>query len=106
MVGVRGVKVCLEVGCPTLSDKARCPAHRREREKARGSRQDRGYDNAHDRLRVDYQRRMDAGERFTCWRCGRPIDPAKWQLGHDDLDRSVYRGPECVPCNTATASRR
>ncbi|MFE6645674.1 hypothetical protein ACFVJS_03865 [Nocardioides sp. NPDC057772] len=48
------------------------------------------------------------GERFTCWRpgCGKPIDPTNWHLGHDDHDRSRYRGPECPPCNQATAGRR
>jgi hypothetical protein len=54
---------------------------------------------------------MDAGERFTCWRCaeqGRPhdVDPTNWHLGHDDLDRTKYRGPECPAGNQATAGRR
>lgn len=50
---------------------------------------------------------MDAGEVFICWRCaerGQPhaVDPTNWHLGHDDLDRSVYRGPECPAGNLAT----
>ncbi|MBK6556280.1 MAG: hypothetical protein IPG16_03340 [Comamonadaceae bacterium] len=48
---------------------------------------------------------MDRGETFTCWRCGDDIDPEHWHLGHDDYDRTVYRGPECIPCNTATRGR-
>lgn len=48
---------------------------------------------------------MNAGETFDCWRCTDPIDPEHWHLGHDDDDRSQYRGPECVPCNTATSGR-
>jgi hypothetical protein len=48
---------------------------------------------------------MKAGETFTCWRCGAPIDPNNWHLGHDDYDRRLYRGPECPPCNLATAGR-
>ena len=49
---------------------------------------------------------MDAGEVFTCWRCRTTeINPQHWHLGHDDHDRSVYRGPECVPCNLATNGR-
>lgn len=96
-------------GCPALVPRAalygRCPACRQRYEAARGTRQDRGYDAAHDRLRAAYQERMDAGERFICWRCPRSIDPTDWCLGHDDADRSVYRGPECPQCNYATAGR-
>lgn len=105
------LRVCLEPGCPTITNRTRCKAHERAKDKARGTRQQRGYDAAHDKLRAQYQRRMDAGEEFTCWRresprCTGTIDPQRWQLGHDDHDRSVYRGPECVPCNLATSGRR
>ena len=96
---------CAEPGCPTITDATRCPTHTRARDRARGTRQERGYGAAHDRLRADYQRRMDRGETFECWRCGDDIDPERWHLGHDDYDRTVYRGPECVPCNTATRGR-
>lgn len=59
-----------------------------------------GYGKEHKRLRAEYARRMEAGEGFDCWRCGKPVDPAAdWDLGHDDYDRSVYRGPEHVKCN-------
>ena len=66
---------CAEPGCPTITDATRCPTHTRERDRARGTRQDRGYDAAHDRMRADYQRSMDQGETFACWRCGDDIDP-------------------------------
>lgn len=103
------MRVCAEPGCPVVSTTTRCYDHARDRDKARGTRQQRGYDAAHDRLRADYQRRMDAGESFTCWRrgprCTVTIDPKRWRLGHDDIDRTKYRGPECVPCNQATAGR-
>ena len=96
---------CAEPGCPTITDATRCPTHARERDKARGTRQERGYDSAHDRRRAAYQALMNRGETFHCWRCGDLIDPHVWHLGHDDDDRSRYRGPECVPCNTATKGR-
>ena len=99
-------RVCAEPGCPTFTYAARCDQHRRERDAQRGSRQQRGYDSRHDRLRATYARRMQAGERFTCWRSGTPIDPANWHLGHCDINRSRYHGPECTPCNTATSGRR
>jgi hypothetical protein len=99
-------RVCAEPGCPTLVAKGRCTKHRRERDRARGTRQERGYDAAHVRLRADYQRRMDKGEKFHCWRCPSLIDPSDWHLGHDDHDRSKHRGPECPPCNQATSGRR
>ena len=100
------MRVCAEPGCPELQPESRCLEHRRQGERKRGTRQQRGYGAEHDRLRADYQRRMDKGERFTCWRCTKPIDPASWDLGHHDQDRSIYRGPECVSCNRATKSRR
>lgn len=101
--------VCAVPGCgeliPRQTRGRRCATHRRQLEDERGSRQARGYGSDHDALRASYQRRMDAGERFTCWRCSTPINPTSWQLGHDDHDRSRYHGPECVPCNAATRGR-
>jgi hypothetical protein len=65
-----------------------------------------GYGKYHRRLRADYVRRMQAGEQFTCWRCGKWINPAAdWDLGHDDVDRSLYRGPEHVHCNRSSQKR-
>lgn len=99
------LKRCID--CPQLGawPRGRCPAHERDRDRARGTRQERGYDANHFRLRGHYQARMDAGETFDCWRCGDQIDPTRWHLGHDDRDRTVYRGPECPPCNLAVSGR-
>lgn len=42
-----------------------------------------------------------------CWRCGRTIPPGTaWHTGHDDNDRTVIRGVECVTCNLSAASRK
>ena len=99
------VRVCLD--CPRLIPSgSRCAQCARLRDRARGTRQERGYDAAHDRLRANYQQRMDRGERFACWRCNKPINPQAWVLGHDDFDRSIHRGPECPACNYATSGRR
>ena len=104
------MRVCLEPGCPALTRSTRCRDHERAKDKARGTRQERGYGAEHDALRAEWQRRMDAGERVPCWRCalkGTPhdVDPTDWHLGHDDHDRSVYRGPECPAGNLGAVSR-
>ncbi len=67
---------------------------------------ERGYGAAHQRLRGRWAPKVAAGL-VNCWRCGKPIAPDdEWDLGHDDEDRSITRGPECLPCNRGTASRR
>lgn len=100
-------RVCAEPGCPALIDAGardgRCDQHRRANDRARGTSTERGYGTTHQRLRARYQRRMDAGETFTCWRCeakGTPhlVDPRSWDLGHDG---GVHRGPECPAGNRA-----
>lgn len=65
------------------------------------------YGTAHRALRRDYQRRMNQGAVFTCWRCGEDINPEHWHLGHKDgSERDEYAGPECPPCNTATNTHK
>jgi hypothetical protein len=94
-------RVCAEPGCPTLTTTPRCPIHTRARDRARGTRQARGYDAAHDATRAMWQARIDAGKPITCWRpdCTTVLTGRAWHLGHDDHDRGITRGPECIPCN-------
>jgi hypothetical protein len=59
----------------------------------------RGYGWAHQKLRAQLAPYVAAGV-VRCWRCGRNIEPDEpWDLGHDDRDRSRYRGPEHRACN-------
>ena len=102
------MRLCVVAGCPTLfkGSDTRCPEHRQQRERARGTRQERGYDAGHDRLRAEWEPRVATGT-VVCWRCGRLIKPGTpWDLGHDDVDRTRYRGPEHAhECNRAAAGR-
>ena len=72
-----------------------------------GSTTQRGYGADHQAVRADWKLDVDA-LRVNCWRCGELIVPDYslkcdgWDLGHDDLDRSVYRGPEHRACNRRT----
>lgn len=98
------MRVCIEPGCPELVDVGPCATHAAQRERARGTRQRRGYGAAHDRLKRHWAPKVAAG-RVNCWRCGARISPLEpWDLGHLD-DRSGYGGPEHVACNRATAGR-
>jgi hypothetical protein len=67
----------------------------------------RGYGWRHQRVRAAWRPRVDAGL-VDCARCGEPIVPGEpWDLGHDDVDRSRYQGPEHRACNrSAGAGRR
>lgn len=65
----------------------------------------RGYGSAHQGLRKRWAERIAQGG-IDCWRCGKPINPGDpFDLGHDDHDRTKYRGPEHPACNRATKGR-
>lgn len=100
-------RVCIEPDCPTLTDKTRCERHRSERERARGTRQERGYDADYDRRRRSDLDAYARGDLLTCWRCGYVVLPAEYSLGHCDDDRTVIHGPEHLrACNLPTSGRR
>lgn len=66
----------------------------------------RGYGSAHQKLRKRLAPKVAAGG-VRCWRCGELILAGEqWDLGHDDVDRRAYRGPEHIKCNRATSNRR
>ena len=72
---------------------------------SQGNTTQRGYGRQHQLKRAEYQKVVDAGA-GECWRCGQPVNPGDpWQLGHDDHDRTQYRGIECIPCNESTGGR-
>lgn len=97
------LRVCSEPGCPELVTKGRCQAHSRAHEQRRGSRQERGYDAAHDRLRVWWAPKVALGV-IDCARCHKRISPLEeWHLDHTD-DRTGYLGPSHAACNTGHAS--
>ena len=101
------LRPCIEPDCPVLTDRTRCLDHTRSKDRERGTRQQRGYDAAHDREARAWRESIRRGERVLCWRCGQPItDPDDCHLGHDDHDRSITRGPEHGrACNLSAAGK-
>jgi hypothetical protein len=76
------------------------------RQTSRASTTARGYGRSHQKLRARIAPTVAAGL-ATCWRCGERIAAGeKFHLGHDDDDRTKYRGPEHVKCNVGAAQRR
>jgi hypothetical protein len=82
---------CANRTCPNLRP---CPDHH----VARASRQERGYDRRHERLRERLKPAVEAGAK-NCARCGQQILPGQeWALDHTD-DRAGYLGPSHATCN-------
>lgn len=104
------MRLCAHPGCPTLTNTRRCPEHTREHERRRGTRQQRGYDKTHDKLRAQWAPRVATGT-VHCANphCLRPHDPLihpgePWDLGHNP-NRHQHRGPEHAACNRSEAGR-
>jgi hypothetical protein len=74
----------------------------------RGTTPQRGYGYRHRKLRERWQATIDREGGYTCWRHGDHIPPGNpdaWDLGHDDTDRTIYRGPECRTGNRSNPAR-
>ncbi len=100
------MRVCGERDCPVLVPKGardgRCDVHRRAKDKARGTRQQRGYDSVYDAMRRADVARLAQGQVLHCWRCHDVVLPHDYSLGHCDDDRSITHGPEHLArCNLA-----
>lgn len=92
------MRVCSEPGCPILVKTGRCPSHRRAADRARGTRQQRGYDADHDHERARWKPIVERGE-TRCARCNLVIKLGEpWALDHNE-DRTAYLGPSHADCN-------
>jgi hypothetical protein len=97
---MRAPRACATPGCPVVVTSGHCSSHARPGPRARG------YDTAHDELRRHWARWINGGNLATCWRCGTTINRSQpWDLGHDDEDRTIYRGPEHLRCNRSAAGK-
>jgi hypothetical protein len=100
----KAMRVCPTAGCPELVSSGYCDTCQPARERARGTRQQRGYDARHDRLRRQWAPKVEAGL-TRCSRCALPILPgAEWALDHTD-DRAGYLGPSHRRCNDSAGGR-
>jgi hypothetical protein len=94
------VRVCLESGCPTLTRGTRCRDHERAKDKARGTRQERGYDAT-----FEAQLKAPGYVNAThCAECGGPFTQDNPKTGgHSVAIRNGGRGsrilPHCRRCN-------
>lgn len=111
------LRVCAEPRCPTLVERGardgRCDEHRRAKDRARGTRQERGYDAAHVAEREHWAPIVATGT-VTCRRAPfglcladnptiAPDEP--WDLGHPDAECPAAKAPEHRGCNRATSGR-
>ena len=101
----RAQRICPKPGCPKPASGRYCDKHNREYERARGTREQRGYGVEHKKLRRQLAAKVQAGG-IRCGICGKPIPPGSvWHLDHTE-DRTDYRGPAHASCNTADGGRR
>jgi hypothetical protein len=94
---------CLDCGL-IVRGKTRCWDCQRKRDRARGTRQQRGYTSTHDQLRALLVQGLDPWA--PCPRCRHALgpDPAILDLMHND-DRTAWLGLGHRRCNRDTAVR-
>lgn len=65
-----------------------------------------GYGHRHQVLRLRWKRLLASEGQLPCTRCGHPVYPTdRWDLDHNDLDRSRYDGIAHMSCNRAAGAR-
>ncbi|WP_143483607.1 hypothetical protein [Propionicimonas paludicola] len=100
-------RVCGTPGCPNTIDagayRGLCDECRKDWDKARGSRTDRGYGAEHQAERARILSRIVAGEDIRCVTCNKPLD-TKFHLGHN-ADRTGWIGGQCPTCNDSEAGK-
>lgn len=98
-------RICAARGCPRITESSHCPEHARAKDRARGTKTERGYGKEFQAERKVWVRMVAEGV-VNCWRCLKLIPPdGDFHLGHDENDRTVIRGPECPSCNLSAAGK-
>lgn len=101
----RAMTVCSFPTCPIPVPRGRCPEHARAADRARGTRQARGYDAAHDRERRRWAALVSTGT-IPCARCGLTLQAGQpFELDHADHDRTRHLGPSHPTCNASAAGK-
>ena len=103
----RGWRPCPKPHCPepTPPGQRYCDEHLAAYELGRGSKAERGYGRNFQAERRQLANQLKIGP-LKCWRCLKPINPGQaFDLGHDDNDRSIIRGPEHQSCNRSAAGK-
>lgn len=100
-------RICRQPGCPTIipADAYRglCDQHRREYDRARGSKAERGYGPEHQAERARILALILAGKDVRCVTCNEPLD-VDFHLGHN-ADRTGWIGGQCPHCNDSEAGK-
>jgi hypothetical protein len=97
----RAPRPCLVSGCPLLTTTGpRCPTHTRQKDQARGTRQQRGYDATHDQAR---RALIATLPHYCAYGCGRTLTHPNELVAAHRVDGHPEHGwiPSCQQCNRA-----